>query len=844
MFNKNLMLIVALMAMVGFMSMQGVYADQTVKPQQQFNKILLQPFYRGSVAQNINQSYTVSVQPPDSIDFVQSAILTFQPFYNPTVVFDVWVNGARCNNPNYTISTTFSGAGSDLIYFDCSNLITKSGIYDVIFKESNAGGSITGWLDVTYSNKKSPNMKISGTDYFLGELTEQKVFVELLDGSIVGSPINDGNCFIDVYDKDSIEVINNAPMVFTEEGLYHYDLSLTTLGVHPVIVACQYNFSESTKFAKNVKINKGNASGGLYKSTIGVVERSGATHTNATTQTAIIDGTASTVQSDFDAIKWLEINTTGTFTMINGTTVSFYIRADAAGDVGKTLFVTSLDGNTNYTTFVNPSTTYQFVNVTLGNISSPITSIFVHDGKGTAGNIGIRYDYIEVNTEISPLSIDSQNINLTYFFDNNYFLMFENHADQLDVEFNFTNVTTFVNTSASLLFEGQYSDPTEQLIFQLRNYTGGEWVTLSNNITFSTTDTDFNNFIQNITDFTYGTNVTARILSNITNAFNGEVKIDRFVFSIYTPTQNNFLQNVRGSGELHIIDPAVITNGVNFSVINEQLTQIQNQISTLNQSIISQIQNISFNATTNITILFQPNVSCLVNATFNITNQINNSILFSPNITVNFTENETFIFTPTFNQSFNVSFNGSILFQPNITVNFTEIENTTVNFSFTNQENISVCFNGSVLNNITIINNLSQIFNVTFNGTVINQINNTVNFSFNPTFNQSFNVSFNGTIIPTFNISFNPNITTNVNVSVNATAFVNESNIASSVWAFPIRTITSFNATLINSSVIIDPATIWNYANRSINSYCGDGRSVGSCTWEYFWRAGSVGAIQ
>ena len=106
------------------------------EPTQQFNKIFLNPFYRQSMSQNTNYNYVVDITPPDKISKVNSAIISFDVYINPSISFSLLVNDNSCNNPIYNISTTFSSAGQSRITFDCSNVITKTGSYNIVLRPS------------------------------------------------------------------------------------------------------------------------------------------------------------------------------------------------------------------------------------------------------------------------------------------------------------------------------------------------------------------------------------------------------------------------------------------------------------------------------------------------------------------------------------------------------------------------------------------------------------------------------------------------------------------------------------------------------------------------------------
>ena len=122
--------IVIFVALMLFSLVPFIAASSSQQASQQFNKILLSPFYRQSMNPNTPYSYNITLNPPDKISNVQSAIITFQMWLNPTIEFFIDVNGQQCNTPSYEVHTTYAGAGEGTIFFDCSNVINKAGEYN------------------------------------------------------------------------------------------------------------------------------------------------------------------------------------------------------------------------------------------------------------------------------------------------------------------------------------------------------------------------------------------------------------------------------------------------------------------------------------------------------------------------------------------------------------------------------------------------------------------------------------------------------------------------------------------------------------------------------------------
>lgn len=247
-------IILILITMIVF-AMPFVFA---VQPTQQYNKIFLTPFYRASMTNNLNYTYSVAVQPPDGISSVKSAILSFDIYITPTVTFSAWVNNKSCNTPSYQVSTTYASQGQGRITFDCSNVINKAGIYSIVLKitQANAGAS-TGWLDLTYMNNPRGNLDLHGTEYTYGQ--RAKIWLQLLDAS--GNYVNEGVCYIHIYTPNNEEYIENAEMLNqNHDGIYYYDIDVPLeTGVYPAIASCYYLSSEIKYYPLSIGINRGTA---------------------------------------------------------------------------------------------------------------------------------------------------------------------------------------------------------------------------------------------------------------------------------------------------------------------------------------------------------------------------------------------------------------------------------------------------------------------------------------------------------------------------------------------------------------------------------------------------------
>lgn len=213
---------------------------------QQFNQIYLNPFYRTSMSNNVNYTYNITVAPPDNIKSVVSAIVSFDIYLSPSVNFSLWVNGQNCNTPWFYISTTYASAGQARVTYDCSNIITRSGIYNLTLRPSGANtGAVSGWLDLTYMNNPKGTVEVSGTEYQVGDTAT--TFLQLKDDQ--GLPVNNGACYLDVYYPTSYNAthtkwLDNVPMIFKGGGMYYYDVVVPNYtGVYMTAATCYYAYN-------------------------------------------------------------------------------------------------------------------------------------------------------------------------------------------------------------------------------------------------------------------------------------------------------------------------------------------------------------------------------------------------------------------------------------------------------------------------------------------------------------------------------------------------------------------------------------------------------------------------
>jgi len=235
------------------------------QPTQNYNKIYISPFYlpsmTGSGVSQPNYTFSVSVNPPDGLSKVINAMVNFQIYISPTVTYTLYVNNKSCNNPNFTISTTFASQGMAYISFDCSNVITSTGNYTLKLSGNKDSSATYGWLDLTYmNNPKQENLFVSGTEYQVGDYAT--IFLQLKDSQ--GSAINNGNCYLDVYYPSYGNL--SHPVLYTDvgmiyktgsNGLYFFDMVVPNVtGVYMLGASCSYAYQLNWLFAPSETVRK------------------------------------------------------------------------------------------------------------------------------------------------------------------------------------------------------------------------------------------------------------------------------------------------------------------------------------------------------------------------------------------------------------------------------------------------------------------------------------------------------------------------------------------------------------------------------------------------------------
>lgn len=207
------------------------HADST----QQYNKIFLNPYVRGSMLAATNYTYTITIDPPDNIASIKNAIINLNIYTTPTVNFTLWVNKESCKTPNFYISTTYGGAGLYSPSFDCSNVITKAGNYNITIRSTQSSSSSYAWLELTYMNNPQRKIEVHGTEYV--PYQNGTVFIQVLDEN---QGIDDAVCDLSVFYPNKTFFIDDV-MTFLNisNGLYYYDFDVpNVLGVYMLESTC------------------------------------------------------------------------------------------------------------------------------------------------------------------------------------------------------------------------------------------------------------------------------------------------------------------------------------------------------------------------------------------------------------------------------------------------------------------------------------------------------------------------------------------------------------------------------------------------------------------------------
>lgn len=570
-----------------------------VEPTQQFNKIFLDPLYRQEMEPDTDYRYNITIDPPDGLSSTISAIVTFQVWLNPTIEFCLTVNGQSCNTPSFEVHTTYAGAGEGNIFFDCSNIMTSPGTYEIILTPDDDTGAVSGWLDLTYMNKPRGEMEVFGTEYQIYD--EGTTFIQLLDGD---TPINNATCFADIYYPDKSLLIDSAVMTYQADsnGLYYHDLTMPNItGVYMIDVLCQYQTISHTHAFEEYEITEGVYVSGtaesmnvsddaklVFKETS--LPCSDSSYTFYGNQD--VDHTSYVLTKDDNltideqleegqAQYWTKINFT--CPIYNGTELNFWLNPDA--DNKELAIIKANDPSTEYavhSTFTKE--VYQWINLTLTNIpENGTTEVWLSDNGG-AGSFVIWFDYLEVVNSVIP-----QDGNVT-----------------IDINFS-VNSLEEIHDSLMLGIEYTWSD-SDPLNINIYNFTSGKFQQILQ-LNYAGSDAIDTVMLSGLDDFIQNNNT---MILRINDTILNESVADTFEIDHLYLLDTEFLDSpislIRGGGEIHVTDRGFGLLGQIWSLLNQvweyitiNITNTLNEINETTQAtqnntehIIQQIDDLNF----------------------------------------------------------------------------------------------------------------------------------------------------------------------------------------------------------------------------------------------------------
>jgi hypothetical protein len=215
------------------------------------------------MSQNTNYTYTFSLNPPDGISNVKSAIITFEVYISPTVTFFGYIDGQPCSTGNYSISTTYASSGLGKINFDCTNRITGSGNYTFTLRPTQANtGASTGWIDLVYQNNPLycgnvtggnisfvenalstfSNLRYAGGTEYLSGTEGQIAYQYITTNKGDPEPVNDAICNTTIwYPNNSIFISNKSmPYLTGSVGIYSTNFTVPSVqGVYKTQAVCR-----------------------------------------------------------------------------------------------------------------------------------------------------------------------------------------------------------------------------------------------------------------------------------------------------------------------------------------------------------------------------------------------------------------------------------------------------------------------------------------------------------------------------------------------------------------------------------------------------------------------------
>ncbi len=237
------------------------FAEQTVKT-------IEIPF--GYVSQSVaNQWYSkdLILSSPDGIDKILTSVFSVKGDFQASTKIYLEIDGKTCNEAYWTIPN--QNVADYTVLFDCSNLANNkaSGSYSIRVKTDKIAQNLFATIKFTYYNNPFGDLKMSGTEYLLGE--SGTVFLQLKNAN--GQPVVDGSCIGDIFNPDKTFFTHDFPFIHlaTSDGLYYHDFSVPQqAGVYMISAFCYYNVTQAGDFyATAEKIIDGSVATGDYTDT-------------------------------------------------------------------------------------------------------------------------------------------------------------------------------------------------------------------------------------------------------------------------------------------------------------------------------------------------------------------------------------------------------------------------------------------------------------------------------------------------------------------------------------------------------------------------------------------------
>ena len=726
---------------------------------------------------NFNYTGTVSFVPPDGVDSVTYAKVTyFLDTFNVTK-FSLVIDNKSCNPVSYTIPANQSRYKLD---FDCTGLI-KYGNFSASLWSNTSFKNFYGDYQVSYMNNPI-SMGYGGTEYTVGQ--NGTVFLRLLDAN--SNPINLASCNATVFYPNKTQWLKQG-MTLLDGGYYYDDFIVPSIvGVYVTGFDCIF---PSTPWSGNQSIGiELDATTTDYSGFIFFDDTNNVTINSAylnVSETGSIGG--SSVNFNFNGNLMGSLSGSGVQLGNYVLTSSNFVIGDAQS------FTFSRTGSgTNtlnwvrlYVNYTYNSQPFMIRGQTELHVSNPVN---VTDITGNVWNYTNRtltnYNQTWQNGRLVNISSNQNTIM------SNQVVM---NSTLNSIGSNITSVNNTVNYWGNLL-SGMLTSVNDTL-----NYWGNALTNLINSIpalvwNYTTRNLTYYPPAVNITNYTLNiTNQTVEVVNQTLNltVLNQTVEVTNYTLNVTQPVINLTNYTVNLTNETNIFN---YTYPLNLTVLNQTVNVTANN----ETNIYNYSYNYSYNYTNplNLTVLNQTvevtNYTLnLTNYTLNITNQTVEVTNYTLNVTQpiievnNYTNNVTTYELNLTNYTLNVT--QPVIEITNYTLNVTEPVINLTNYT------------------LNITNQTVEVVNQTLNLTVLNQTVEVTNYTLNVT----------QPVIELTNYTIN---VTDVNLTVlNQTlniTNVSTDTLAQDVWNYDNR-----NLTWYPSETELTASDVWSYNNRTLTDY-------------------------